>query len=565
MKYSKEDISRVRAALSIVDYLGRQGVAFKQTGANFTALCPLHSERSPSFHVNTAANTFHCFGCGAGGDIISLVQQLESLSFVGAMQFLAEETGIVLQNIENDAEYESLKRLYRACDLASKYFREQYVALPDTHPAKLNLSERGLGDEAAKDLTVGFAPMTGLLDYMFSKKVSKDDLVAVGLIKINDEGRVVQLFRNRLIWTICNIQGKPIAFSARKIFPEDNGPKYINSPSTRLYNKSKTLMGAEVAKKHIAKMEKIFIVEGATDIMALRAVGLENVVATCGTAFGSEHAQMLTILSKNVKNADRFRAVFCFDGDAAGLKAAGEVFNRTPEIIKISQVVKLEEGDPTEIRQKFNDEHLFKKLTTEMIPLTEFILKEDLNRWNIDEPEQLDTYIKNSIALLKKSVSPVEFDGYLRKLSQWTGLTMELLKNYHKTNTPQQKTMNPETKTHHSSDTIEDTLIALLMQYPDVIKPLWEKYTIDETYFNNTDVVEAYRVATGGKTKSEHISQYLVLEHNIHTNISARAESLIQMFLKNKYLEEASRLENEEDLEKYFDKMKILKEKYHQT
>lgn len=563
--YSREDIARVRSGLSIVEYLERQGVAFKQSGVNFSALCPLHSERSPSFHVNTAANTFHCFGCGAGGDTINLVQQMENLSFIGAMQFIAEETGIVLQAAENDAEYESLKKLYRACELASKYFREQYVALPADHAAKMNLTERGLQDEAAKDLTVGFATMKGLLDYMFSQRVSKEDLIAVGLVKMNEEGRLVQLFRNRLIWTICNIQGKPIAFSARKIFDNDNGPKYINSPSTRLYNKSKTLMGAEVAKKHLSKTGKIFIVEGATDIMALRSAGLENVVATCGTAFGSEHAQILTVLSNNVKNADMFRAVFCFDGDAAGLKAAREVFHKNPDIIKISQVVKFENGDPSEIRQGEGDEKLVEILTTTPKPITEFILQEELTLWNIDEPEQLDTYVKNSLALLRKSVSSVEYDGYMRKISQWTGLTMELLKNYGAHNNKQQKTTSRADKTNHSSDTIEDTLLALLMQYPNVILPLWEKYDVTDSYFSNTDVAEVLRVATGGKTKSEHISQYLVLEHNIHNNISARAESLIQMFLKNKYLEEIKEAENDTDLETYFANISVLKKKYHQT
>lgn len=563
--YSKEDIARVRASLSIVEYLERQGVAFKQSGVNFSALCPLHSERSPSFHVNTAANTFHCFGCSAGGDSISLVQQVENLSFVGAMQFIAEETGIVLKAAENDEEYESLKRLYRACELASKYFREQYIVLPEDHAAKMNLTNRGLQDEAAKDLMVGFAPMKGLLDYMFSQHVSKEDLISVGLVKINEEGRLIQLFRNRLIWTICNIQGKPIAFSARKIFDNDTGPKYINSPSTRLYNKSKTLMGAEIAKKHLSKTAKIFIVEGATDIMALRAAGFENVVATCGTAFGLEHAQILTALSNNVKNADMFRAVFCFDGDAAGLKAAREVFHKNPDIIKISQVVKFENGDPSEIRQHEGDEKLIKILTETPKPITEFILHEELSLWNIDEPEQLDTYVKNSLALLRKSVSSVEYEGYIRKISQWTGLTMELLKNYGSHNSKQKSPSSRVEKTSHSSDTIEDTLLALMMQYPNVIMPLWEKYGINNEYFNNSDVAEVIRVATGGKTKSEHISQYLVLEHNIHSNIASRAENLIQMFLKNKYLQEVKKSENDTDLETYLANLATLKKKYHQA
>lgn len=558
--YSREDIVRVRSSVSIIDYLQKQGVSFKQSGVNFTALCPLHSERSPSFHVNSAANTFHCFGCGAGGDIIHLVQQMESLSFVGALQYLAEEAGIVLNQQEHDEEYESLKKLYRACDLASRYFREQYIALPEDHPAKLNLYDRGLKDEAAKDVNIGFVPLKGTIEYLRENGVSQDELVSTGLIKINGEtGKTSQMFRNRLIWTIRNIQGKAIAFSARKIFENDLGPKYINSPSTRLYNKSKTLMGAEVAKKHVAKTGKIFIVEGATDIMALRQVGFENTVATCGTAFGTDHAQTLLSLSNSVKDVDKFRAVFCFDGDAAGLKAAREVFNKNPNIVKFSQVVKFVEGDPVEIRQKYSDEHLIKTLNETALPIMEFILKEDLTTWDTSQPEQLDSYIKNSINLLRKNVSPVEQEMYIRKLAQWTGLNVETLKSYN----PNSQRKNAEkVALNKNGDTVEDTILALLMQYPNVMLPILEEYGITDEMFTNSLSKHVIAYAKNEKTNTDDIAKYLVLEHNIHTNISARAETLIKNFLKTMYLEEVKTLESLEDLEEYMKKLEETKNKY---
>lgn len=559
--YSKEDIVRVRSSVSIIEYLQKQGVSFKQSGVNFTALCPLHSERSPSFHVNSAANTFHCFGCGAGGDIIHLVQQMESLSFVGALQYLAEEAGIVLNQQEHDEEYESLKRLYRTCDLASRYFREQYVALPEDHPAKLNLYDRGLKDEAAKDINVGFVPLKGTIEYLRENGVSQEDLISTGLIKINGEtGKTSQMFRNRLVWTIRNIQGKAIAFSARKIFDNDMGPKYINSPSTRLYNKSKTLMGAEVAKKNVAKTGKIFIVEGATDIMALRQVGFENTVATCGTAFGPDHAQTLLALSSSVKDVDKFRAVFCFDGDAAGLKAAREVFNKNPNIVKFSQVVKFVEGDPVEIRQKHGDENLIKILTETPLPMMEFILKEDLTTWDISQPEQLDSYIKNSISLLRKNVSPVEQEMYIRKLAQWTGLNVETLKNYAPNSSKQQVTNSSNVS--KNGDTVEDTIFALTMQYPNVILPILEEYGLLPEMFENSLAEHVIAYAKNEKTNTDDIAKYLVLEHNIHNNISTRAETLIKNFIKTKYLEEVKKLESLEDLEEYMSQLDVLKEKY---
>jgi len=559
--YSKEDISRVRSAVSIIDYLDKQGVSFKQSGINYSALCPLHSERSPSFHVNSAANTFHCFGCGEGGDIINLVQQMEGLSFVGALQFLAEEAGIALQQTEHDAEYEALKRLYRAADLASRFFRERFIELPDNHPAKQNLYSRDLRGQADSDLDVGFVPKEGFLDYLYGEKVSKSDLLAIGLLKETDSGKTIQMFRNRLIWTIRNLQGKAIAFSARKIFEDDNGPKYINSPSTRLYNKSKTLMGADIAKKHVAKTGRIFIVEGATDIMALRAAGFQNVAATCGTAFGTDHAQTLTVLANSVKEADRFRAVFCFDGDAAGLKAAKEVFNKNPSIVKFSQVIKFTEGDPSEIRQAQGDEKLAEILTTQAKPMMEFILREDLATWNTDEPEQLNTYIQNSLELLKKTVTPIEYDGYVRKLSEWTGVPLEVMKK-----PIQKQTLKTEHKTELG--TTEDTVLALLMQYPNVMLPILETHNITPNIFANPDAEEVFKIAKGEKTKTENVSKYLVLNHNIHTNIAARAEKIVEIMLKNMYLEEVRALEtsaeNEDNIEHYFETLNSLKEKYKQ-
>lgn len=563
--FSKEDIARVRSAVQITDFLEKQGVSFKQSGVNFSALCPLHSERSPSFHVNSAANTFHCFGCGEGGDVINLVQQLEGLSFVGALQFLAEEAGIVLQQSERDEEYEGLKRFYRACDVASRFFRERFIELEDSHPAKANLYERGLRGEADADANIGFVPKEGFLNYLYEQRVSKDDLIAVGLLKLMDDGRVVQMFRNRLIWTIRNMQGKPIAFSARRIFEEDNGPKYINSPSTRLYNKSKTLMGAEVAKKHVAKTGRIYIVEGATDIMALRAAGFNNVVATCGTAFGAEHAQTLTALASSVKESDRFRAVFCFDGDAAGLKAAREVFNKNPNIVKFSQVVKFEQGDPSEIRQQFGDEKLAEMLTSEAKTITEFILLEDLARWDVDEPEQLNSYVKNSLELLKKNVSPIEYDGYVRKISEWTGVPLERLKpNSVKSFQP----ANVQETANSGTGDVEDTILALLMQYPNVVLPILQDNNVTVDMFNNVDAETVFKIAEGEKTKTETVSKYLVLEHNVHTNISQRLKTLINIMLKKIYLQKIAELETtsnmDENFDDYFTKMQQLKTQYRQ-
>lgn len=537
--YSKADINTIRTTIDIMEFLERRGSTFKQTGTAYVGLCPIHNEKSGSFNIRKDNNTFHCFGCGAGGDIISLVQQMEGLSFVGAIQMLAEEYGIKLESVEEDPEYKKLQRLYRICQLASRFYREQYIALPDSHPAKKNLEERLLKSEGDKDLAIGFAPMTGLLDVLFAEKFSKEEIAATGLIKISEEGKTVQLFRNRLIWTINDIQGRPIAFSARKIFDEDNGPKYINSPATRLYNKSKTLMGLDVARKVTNKTQSLYVVEGATDIMAFRAAGYENAVATCGTAFGPEHASVILGLAAANKDAARFKIFFCFDGDAAGLEAAKKVFNRNKNLLTISSVIKFTEGDPCDIRLKGGNHALQEIVNSGGVPIVEFVLREEMNTWDIKTAEGLSNFVNAAKEIIKDVPSTVEQEAYMRKVATWTGVGVDKLTSRSK------GSFEHEKQVVIKSD-LYDKILAGLVQYPDKILPLIEKYKLSVDYFpegsNAGIILEAVKK---GEHQDSSFSALMLTNVAPEERVASTVETMIKNLMKSLYAEEVKQLNME--------------------
>jgi DNA primase len=564
--YTKSDIQLVRTSINIIDFLEQRGQTFKQTGTSHVGLCPIHNEKSGSFHVRTDSNTFHCFGCGAGGDIISLVQQMENLSFTGAIQMLAEEYEIELQSVESDPEYKQLQRLYRICQLASRFYREQYIALPDNHPAKMNLTDRLLKSEGDKDPTIGFAPMQGLLDILFAEKFSKEEIAQTGLIKINEEGKTIQLFRNRLIWTINDIQGRPIAFSARKIFDEDNGPKYINSPATRLYNKSKTLMGLEVARKITNKTQSLYVVEGATDIMAFRAAGYENVVATCGTAFGPEHAGVVLGLAAANKDSNRFKIYFCFDGDNAGLEAAKKVFNKNKNLINISNVIKFDNGDPCDIRLAGGNTALQDKIKTNGVPIVEFMLREELQTWDIKTAEGLASFVEASKNIMKSLSSGVEVESYMRKIASWTGISVGNLSGA-------RIALNTEGAIQAKvSSTLYENILASLLQYPKEVLPLFEKYNIVSSYFKDAATAEkAIKVALGEIDMDASLSPLMMINVGAGERITSSSETLLKNLLKALYTAEVSALnasmanddaEDDDMLENFMQHTAELKKKY---
>jgi DNA primase len=558
--YSKQDIELIRSKVDILQYLEDQGLSFQHSGSTYKGLCPIHNERTPSFHVTPLRNSWHCFGCGEGGDIFSLVQQMEQMTFVGAVQELAEYANIEIKDAEEDEAFKKRQRLYQVCDITAAFYRHEFDKLPEAHPAKQNLAQRNLlhadpenpdAYSAASDPFLGYAGSKGLIDLLLKARYSLDEIIEAGLaVPRENSSGFREKFRDRLMWTVTDVQGRPVGFTGRILTDEAFGPKYLNSPQTPLYNKSRTLLNLSSAKKEIVRTQKVYVVEGQTDVMALRAAGYANTVASCGTAFGTEHTSILNHLSNIGKGSDHFKMVFFFDGDGAGIKAAKKVFEANKSMHLNSFVVKLEgaDTDPCDFRKNQGDEALRNVIENKQVNIIEFILKEELNNWEVTTPEGQSGFIKKAREVLSLIEDPIQFSYYVRKVALWTGLSYQSL-----TNSMKQSSNNfikPAGNEAASATTLvgaEKTIIALAFQSLEDIKPYIDQYKIDTTFFPVTGKhgQEMFTKALNGEIdySNREISELLHIDLKVAPERKDDIiKNIVRSFLKSGYTTESSNL-----------------------
>lgn len=310
---------RVKEATDIVEVASRY-LRLKKSGKRFVALCPFHREKAPSFSINPVGQFYHCFGCGKSGDVYSLVMEMEGMTFPEALAFLAERVGIDVRST-GDFDAERARQLAKGrADLmginaaAERYYHR--MLFEEAGKQALDyMKGRGFSDETLSAFGIGYAPneWDALIRYFDAKGVKRGWLVSGGLAREGADGSVRDYFRNRLMFPVRNAEGRVIAFGARAL-SEDDQPKYLNSPDTPVFKKSRTLFGLDLARKEIGRRNTALVMEGYTDVMMAHQGGLEHVVATLGTAFSSEAAEILQRLAETV--------VVVFDGDEAGRQAA---------------------------------------------------------------------------------------------------------------------------------------------------------------------------------------------------------------------------------------------------
>jgi len=308
---------RIRAAVDIVTVIGER-IPLKKAGRNFVARCPFHQEKTPSFNVNPERQIYHCFGCGAGGDVFSFLMEHDKVSFPEALRTLAAKAGIALpdrQSARARTNEQARDIYYRANALAREYF---IAALNDPakgEAARRYLERRGLTKETIATFGLGFAPdaWDGFMSYARPKGLSYEVLANAGLLVQNEQGRFYDRFRGRVMFPVVNDSGRTVAFGARTLDPAGE-PKYLNSSESPVYQKGRILYGLYHARDAIRQENSVLIVEGYMDVLQLMQAGIRNVVATCGTALTREHGAILR------RYADRI--ILLFDGDEAGIRAA---------------------------------------------------------------------------------------------------------------------------------------------------------------------------------------------------------------------------------------------------
>jgi DNA primase len=428
-RINDEDIALVREKARI-DEIVRDYVTLKSAGGgSLKGLCPFHDERSPSFNVNPAKGAWYCFGCGEGGDVIGFLRKVDHLSFTEAVEKLAGRYGVTLRYAEGSAapnrQAGTRSRLIEAHKVAAAFFVER-LASPEAEIGRAFLTERGFDAEAAAHFGVGYAPKgwDSLLTHLRAKGFSDDQLVEGGLVARGGQRGIYDRFRGRLVWPIRDTSGDVVGFGARKLYDDDEGPKYLNTPETPLYKKSQVLYGIDLARKEIAKRKQAVIVEGYTDVMAAHLSGVQTAVATCGTSFGSEHISVLRrlLMDDGVFTGE---VVFTFDGDAAGQKAAQRAFGEDQRFTAQTFVAVEPSGmDPCELRIARGPEAV-RELVEHKVPLFEFAIRTELKGFDLDHAEGRIAGLRAAAPVIARIRDEALRPEYVRQLSGWLGMPDE--------------------------------------------------------------------------------------------------------------------------------------------
>lgn len=412
-----EDVAEVRRLSGLVE-VASEYMQVKRAGRQFRALCPFHSEKTPSFYIDPAKQLYMCHGCQEGGDVFTLVEKLENLSFVEAVERLARRAGVQLEYEQLSASdrkaFQKRARLIDAHRAAVEWYHEMLLRDESAADARAYLKSRGFGRETAVSFTIGFSK-PGLAKHLSKQGFSEAELIEAGLASRGPDGSVFDRFRGRVMFPIFGVTGEPVAFGARRLRDGDQGPKYLNSAESPIYKKNQVLYALNWAKGPIVKGGRALIVEGYTDVIALHEAGITEAVAACGTAFGLDHLRTLQRFTQQV--------VLSPDSDEAGGISADRAYDQMmaeAQRMGVSlKVVSMPPGDdPADSVQKLGSDG-FRALVDDAVPLLEFVLRREALRYQVGDPEVRARALAACIRLLAKTEHEVVRVEYARRLSDW--------------------------------------------------------------------------------------------------------------------------------------------------
>lgn len=437
-----EDIQLVRERVRI-DEVVEQYVTLRNAGGGARkGLCPFHDEKTPSFNVNPARGTYHCFGCGEGGDTIKFLQQVEGLSFVESVERLAGKYGVQLRYEEGAQrgprrDPGQRQRLLESHRLAGEFYAEVLQSAPEAHVGRQFVTDRGFDQSAAETFGMGFAPRGGeaLVSHLRGKGFTDDELVAGGLARRSQRG-LNDVFQGRLLWPIREMTSEIIGFGARRMFDDDfMQGKYVNTSETPIYKKSQVLYGIDLARRQISGSSQAVVVEGYTDVMAAHQAGVRTAVATCGTAFGEGHAR---VLRRILLDHDAFRGeiIFTFDGDEAGQRAAMKAFEGDQQFVAQTYVAVEPRGmDPCDLRLADGDAAV-RELIASRVPLYRFVLDNTLARYDLDRGDQRIDAVREAVGLTRAIRDKSKVEEFLREVSTKVGVDIDQVREEHRRHKP---------------------------------------------------------------------------------------------------------------------------------
>lgn len=442
----KEDIEKVRATADLYDIVSAT-VSLKPSGTGtYVGLCPFHDEKTPSFSVRPALGVWHCFGCGLGGDVFGYIEHQENVDFRDAVELLADRYHIELRYDQSSAKKEHTgskrARLLEANEAAQEFFVSQLMT-KDALAARKLLDGRNFSQADCQRFGCGYAPQgwDNLVRYLAGKGFTQQEMLDAGLARQGQHG-VYDYFRGRVTWPIRDSTGRTLGFGARKLYEDDSiGAKYINTPDTALYRKNQVLYGIDMAKSAIVKKRQAVIVEGYTDVMAMHLAGIDTAIATCGTAFGAEHAKIVRRLIaddslgavqlvgplKVEGQALSSRIVFTFDGDAAGQKAAIHAFGLDSAFSTQAFVAVADDNlDPCDLRIKRGNEAV-RALIDHAEPLYDFVIKTAIGRFDTTYTTGQMGAVKAVAPLIAQIRDRSLLDLYSRKAVRQIGVDLDIM------------------------------------------------------------------------------------------------------------------------------------------
>ncbi|MDU6879947.1 DNA primase [Finegoldia magna] len=400
----QDKIDEIKSVADIVSVIGDY-VELKRAGSNYVGLCPFHNEKTPSFSVSPSKGIFHCFGCGVGGDVISFIMQKEGLSYPEAIKFLADKLGILVETNEvNKEKYEHRKKLFEINNEAKLFY---YKNLLINDMPKDYIKKRNLNNNLINKFIIGYADgKNSLYRHLLQKGYQKDDIIEVGLINQDEKGNVYDKFRNRLMFPIIDIRGNVIGFGGRAL--ADSRAKYMNSPQSLAYDKSKNVYGV-FNLKNSTKVGKIILVEGYMDVISLTNYGFDYAIASLGTSLTHDQAKLIKRYCKNI--------YICYDGDSAGQKATSraiEIFKEqdiSPNIIVIPDNM-----DPDDYIKQYGNES-FDRLIDNAVDSVIYEYKKILQKYDINDVKEKIQLIDDLTTLLSKLDREVIRDEYIKRFS----------------------------------------------------------------------------------------------------------------------------------------------------
>jgi len=499
---NEEDIAEVRDRARIDDVIASYVSLKPAGGGSLKGLCPFHDEKTPSFQVTPSRGFYYCFGCGESGDVITFVRKVNNLSFAEAVEHLADKYGVQLRYTEGTGERPSNAgsrlRILEANAAAAEFYAEQLLT-PDAVVARQFAQGRGFGREVAEKFGLGFAPTSGraLGQHLRGRGFREDELVAAGLMRQGGW----DFFQGRAIWPIKDAGGLVLGFGARKLFDDDRMPaKYLNTPETPVYKKSGVLYGLDMARANIGKKGQAVIVEGYTDVMAAHVSGVDTAVASCGTAFGDDHARLI----QRLLGGDAFHGevIFTFDGDAAGQKAALKVFSGDHHFAAQTYVAVEPTGlDPCDLRLQ-QGEAAVRELVARRQPLYRFVMNNVLSQYDLERVDGRLEALRAAAPLVASIRDSSLVSGYVRELATMLGTDVEEVRKVvakasgrKPSEAPQpQRPATPPAEdapqgaliTYELPDpndralTVERDTLKLMLQYPEVFDADWHGASPDD-------------------------------------------------------------------------------------